>query len=128
MKEAGTKAGNQEIDICEQTSPKPDYSVGVIDWTVPPKGKDCGRKYIPAANLPADFHVWSCEFTPTVVKFFFDGKWVYQVDAAKFVPGDQNIWLTSIANTKVDDTKLPTEADFDYVRYYAPSGAPTNAR
>ncbi len=48
----GTKVAAQEIDICEQTSPKPEYSAGVIDWARPdhPKGLDFGRKYIPATG------------------------------------------------------------------------------
>ena len=37
--------------------------------------------------------------------------------------GEQHIWLTSIASNlgktdKVDDTKLPAAAQFDYVRFY----------
>ena len=118
----GTKGAAQEIDICEQTSPKPTYSAGVIDWGLPafPKGLNFGRKYIPAPGLPEDFHVWSCEFTHAKVKFFFDGKLTHEVDATKFKHRDENIWLTAIATVPVDDSKLPATADFDYVRYYAP--------
>ena len=113
------EGGKQEIDICEQTSVKPDYSVGVIDWNFP-KGKSAGRLYPPAPDLHQNFHVWSCKFTPALVKFYFDGQPVYQIDATTFAHSQQNIWLTAIANTKVDDSKLPAVAEFDYVRFYAP--------
>ena len=84
-------------------------------------------------DLSAGFHVFGCEFTPTTVKYFFDGDLVQTVDvtnvrkkdgtAADFPHGDQNIWLTSIAShlggTKaVDDDKLPATAEFDYVRFF----------
>ena len=114
--------GTQEIDICEQDSVKTTkYSAGVIAWGN--KGKGLGRKYVQTPDLAADFHVWGCEFTPTVVKFFFDGKLTHQTDATKFKQGPQKIWLTCISiglggTHYVDATKLPSEADFDYVRYF----------
>ncbi len=57
------------------------------------------------------------------MSFYFDGRLTHEVDARKFGHGDVNIWLTSIASVPVDDGKLPAEADFDYVRYYAPPDA-----
>lgn len=124
------KLADQEIDICEQDSVKlRGYSAGVIDWSSPTKkGKNFGRKYIKTPDLAADFHVWSCEFTPTAVKFYFDGKLTHQTDATKFPHGEQNIWLTSIglkAGEKlVDDSQLPATADYDYVRFYEKPAAP----
>jgi hypothetical protein len=41
--------------------------------------------------------VWGCEFTPTVVRFFFDGKLTHETDATHFKKGPQNIWLTSLS-------------------------------
>ncbi len=117
--------GTQEIDICEQDSIKATkYSAGVIAWG--DRGKDLGRQYIKTPDLAADFHVWGCEFTPTVVKFFFDGKLTHQVDATKFKQGPQRIWLTSIASGNggaktVDESKLPATAEFDYVRFFEKS-------
>lgn len=118
----------QEIDFCEQDSViTTKYSAGVIAWDQ--RGKDYGRKYVHTPDLAADFHVWGCEFTPTHVRFFFDGKLTHETDAAKFAHGPQNIWLTCIASplggTKsVADNKLPATAEFDYVRYFAPPAAP----
>jgi beta-glucanase (GH16 family) len=114
--------GTQEIDICEQDSVNTTkYSAGVIAWGN--KGKGLGRKYVQTPDLAADFHVWGCEFTPTVVKFFFDGKLTHETDATKFKQGPQRIWLTAISiglgGTKyVDNAKLPSAAEFDYVRFF----------
>jgi beta-glucanase (GH16 family) len=114
--------GTQEIDICEQDSVQTTkYSAGVIAWGN--KGKGLGRKYVQTPDLAADFHVWGCEFTPAVVKFFFDGKLTHQTDATKFKQGPQRIWLTAISigygGTKyVDNSKLPAAAEFDYVRFF----------
>jgi len=125
-----TKAvGTQEIDICEQNSNKlTTYSAGVIAWGN--RGKGMGRKYIKTPDLNADFHVWGCEFTPTVVNFFFDGKLTHQTDATKFKQGPQNIWLTDIACNLdstyfVDKKTLPATAEFDYVRFFAPNSPPS---
>jgi len=121
--DANTKPkGTQEIDICEQDSVKTTkYSAGVIAWGN--RGKGFGRQYVQTPDLAADFHVWGCEFTPTAVKFFFDGKLTHQTDATKFNQGPQNIWLTCIAcglgGTKyVDNNQLPATAQFDYVRFF----------
>ncbi len=78
---------------------------------------------LPTPDLSADFHVFGCEFTPETVKFFMDGVLVETVDATKFPHSDQNVWVSSIAshmgNTpKVDDSALPQEALFDYVRVF----------
>ncbi len=114
----------QEIDICEQDSVDHfGYSAGVIDWSAKSNNRDRGREYHSAPDLSADFHTFGCEFTPTVVRFFFDGKLLNSVDATKFPHNDQNIWLTCIAapngGTKdVDDTALPANAQFDWVRFF----------
>jgi beta-glucanase (GH16 family) len=78
---------------------------------------------VPTPDLSAEFHVFSCEFTPEVAKFFLDGILVQTVDVTKFAHSDQNIWVSSIAshmgNTpKVDDAALPQESLFDYVRVF----------
>ena len=86
-----------------------------------------GRKYYrDTANFSAEFHVWGCEFAADKVKFYLDGKLTHETDATKFPHGQQNIWLTSVAALwgdpvkpkAVDDAKLPTWAEFDWVRFY----------
>ena len=117
----------QEIDFCEQDSVKTTkYSAGVIAWDQ--RGKNYGRKYVQTPDLTNDFHVWGCEFTPTKVRFYFDGELTHETDATKFKQGPENIWLTCIATplggTKyIDDKQLPATAEFDYVRYFAPASA-----
>ncbi|HEX4084232.1 MAG TPA: glycoside hydrolase family 16 protein [Chthoniobacteraceae bacterium] len=120
----GTKPGNtQEIDICEQDSVKhTNFSAGIIAWGNSRRG--IARKYTHTPNLGEGFHVWGCEFTPQSVKFYFDGQLTHQANAAQFKQGPQNIWLTCIAAAfggtgRVDDSKLPAVAEFDYVRFYA---------
>jgi beta-glucanase (GH16 family) len=123
-------AKTQEIDFCEQDSVKTTkYSAGVIAWDQ--RGKNYGRKYVQTPDLAADFHVWGCEFTPTTVRFYFDGQLTHQTDATKFKQGPGNIWLTCIATplggTKyIDDKRLPATAEFDYVRYFAPASSATS--
>ena len=118
------RAARQEIDFCEQDSVKlTDYSAGMIDWSGPKKGANFGRKHVPTPDLSRDFHVWGCEFTATQVRFFFDGKLTHETDARQFAHGGQHVWLTSIAaplggTKQVDETNLPAEAVFDYVRYF----------
>ena len=125
------QAKAQEIDICEQDAANHcSYSAGVIDWSGRggKKSVNFGRVYYrdTTPDFTADFHVWGCEFTPAVVKFFLDGKLTHQTDAAKFPHGEQTVWLTSVAAlwgnpTKpahVDDGGLPAFADFDWVRVY----------
>jgi beta-glucanase (GH16 family) len=124
----------QEIDICEQDSVNNlSYSAGVIDWSGQ-NGKTeegFGRKYFRSPrefvpNFSSDFHVWGCEFTPTVVKFFLDGKLTHQTDATKFPHGEQNVWLTCVGvlwgdpvkPQQIDDHNLPAYAEFDWVRVY----------
>jgi beta-glucanase (GH16 family) len=123
-------AKTQEIDFCEQDSViTTKYSAGVIAWDQ--HGKNYGRQYVHTPDLAADFHVWGCEFTPTTVRFFFDGKLTHETDATKFKQGPQNIWLTCIATPLggthyIDDKRLPETAEFDYVRYFTPPASPAN--
>jgi hypothetical protein len=59
------------------------------------------------------------EFTPTVVNFYFDGELRGSVDATLFTHTPMSIFLTSIGwGAPPDDSKLPSEAQFDYVRYF----------
>jgi len=130
----GPNAAHQELDVIENDSNRLNtYGVNIHKW----RGEHIyfGGKDIETPDLSADFHVFGCEFTPTTVRYFFDGNLVQEVDVTKavrkdgstaeFEHGDQHIWLTSIAShlggTKaVDDTKLPATAEFDYVRFYSP--------
>lgn len=122
----------QELDVIENNSSQlHSYAVNVHKW----RGGHMamGTKTIKTPDLAQDFHVFGCEFTPTTVKYFFDGRLVQTVDVTKavkkddtalpFALGDQNIWLTSIADPQrgpqsMDDSLLPAMAEFDYVRFF----------
>jgi beta-glucanase (GH16 family) len=122
----------QELDVIENDSAHLQrYNATVHKW----KGGHVamGGKSVKTPNLSQDFHVFGCEFTPTTVKYFFDGTLVQTVDVTKAVKkdgttvpfelGDQNIWLTSIADPRhgphpMDDSLLPMAAEFDYVRFF----------
>lgn len=112
----------QEIDICENDSKnKTYYSTNLHNYD--PTHTNSGGQRVTTPNLAETFHTWGCEFTPTVIKFFFEGKLVRTLDATKQKYGDASIWLTTIAASLggtqfVDSTKLPSAAIFDYVRFY----------
>lgn len=148
----GTGAGSacQELDVIENDSINHyGYGVNIHKW----KGMHVpfGGKTIKTPDLAADFHVYGCEFTPSTVNYYFDGELVQSVDITKavmkgnipvdFEHGPQHIWLTSIASPlgrtrAVDDTQLPSAAEFDYVRFYekiavsnsAPTPSPATSR
>lgn len=129
----GPGAAFQELDVIENDSNrKTVYGVNVHRW----KGEHIyfGGKEITTPDLSADFHIFGCEFTPDTVKYYFDGELVQTVNAtravrkdgsvADFEHGDQHIWLTCIAShlggtTRVDDSLLPSAAEFDYVRFFS---------
>ena len=122
----GPAVATQELDVCENDSVNlTNYAVNVHKWNPPPHASH-GHKTVKTPDLSSDFHVFGCEFTKTFVKYYFEGRLVQTVAVTNFTPGDQNIWLTTIASnlggtTRVDDTKLPAAAEFDYVRFYEPT-------
>jgi len=78
----GPNVACQEFDVIENDSNhKNSYGVNVHRW----KGEHIsfGGKTIRTPDLSADFHVFGCEFTPAVVKYFFDGELVQSVDVSK---------------------------------------------
>ena len=117
-----------ELDFCEQDGGDPNYySFGIIN-KMPDSKKgqtwNAGRWVIEdAPDTSADYHVWGCEFTPEVIRFYFDGQLAKEESATNFPHDDMNVWLTSLASTLkgdrwVDDSKLPGAVVFDYVRVY----------
>lgn len=114
-----------ELDVIENDSVTPlKYGVNTHRH-LPTPHLTYGSKSVTTPSLNADFHVFGCEFTPSLIRYFCDGALVQTVDATQFPHNDLNVWLTSIAaplggTTSVDDTKLPASAQFDYVRYFAP--------
>ena len=118
-----------ELDVIENDSiSQTTYGVNTHRH-VPTPHVTYGNRFLTAPSLSEDFHVFGCEFTPTVIRYLFDGTVVQTVNATQFAHDDLNIWLTSVAaplgNTpSVDDTLLPAEAQYDWVRYYEPFAVP----
>ena len=122
--------GPHELDICEHDSYKRDEYKRSLWMRRPKPGsavKPIGSwKAIPTPDLTTGFHTWGCEFTPTTLRYFFDGKEIERWDVSNYEHGPQRIYLTSIAaklgpNGKTGDpvdAELPACAEFDYVRFY----------
>ena len=116
-----TPTAFQEIDICENDSKyKTKYGTNLHNWNG--VHIETGGKTIATPDLSADFHVFGCDFSPTEVSYYFDGKLVNVIDATKRKHSDASIWLTTIASAAggfdVDQTALPSEAIYDYARFY----------
>lgn len=115
-----------ELDAIENDSVTPlKYGVNTHRH-LPTPHLTYGSKNVVTPSLNEDYHVFGCEFTPTLIRYFFEGKVVQTVNATQFPHNELNIWLTSIAaplggTTSVDDTKLPAAALFDYARFFAPA-------
>ena len=134
MMQNGPKRGRddrfQEIDVCEQDSIEPrSYSA---NWHSYKPHVSFGVKRITGPDLSLGFHVYGAEFTPRQVRFYFDDQPVHTIDVSGVPHYEQHIWLTSIASwlhktASVDDSVLPEEALFDWVRYYRRDGAETAA-
>jgi len=119
-----------ELDVIENDSVTPLQYYVNIHRHLPTPHTQIGTKYIDTPSLSENFHVFGCEFTPTTVRYFFNGALVQTVNTTQLPTNDMNIWLTSIAaplggTTSVDDSQLPAVALFDYVRYYEPFPVPT---
>lgn len=122
--------GPHELDVCEHDSWKHDIYKRSL-WMRNPKAgtnlKPIGSwKAIPTPDLTTEFHTWGCEFTPTDLRYFFDGKEIEHWDVSGYEHGPQHILLTSIAaklgaNGKTGDpvdAELPAAVEFDFVRFY----------
>lgn len=111
-----------EIDIFENDSKHPD-SYEIALHTFPGGHVSVFGQTVQTSNINKEFVVLACEYTPNYVKYYMNGKEVKNLDTSNFPKGPVNIKMTSIASwlggTKsVDDTKLPSTAIFDYVKYY----------
>jgi beta-glucanase (GH16 family) len=112
-----------ELDAIENDSITPlKYGVNTHRH-LPTPHRTYGNKNVVTPSLSANYHVFGCEFTPTLIRYFFEGNVVQTVNATQFPHNDLNIWLTSIAaplggTTSVDDSKLPAAALYDYARFF----------
>lgn len=119
-----------ELDFCEQDGGDPHFfSFGVINQSRYHQRKNrqswnAGRWVIEdAPDTSADFHVWSCEFTPEITRFYFDGRLTKELSSAGFPHDEMSVWMSVIASTLkgdrwVDELKLPNAVLCDYIRVY----------
>lgn len=121
-----TNAVHIELDVVENDSSYPHhYQTDTHRWRPAPHQK-FGTGKIISTNSLAGFHVYGLEFTPTDLRYFFDGKLVSATAASQFEHNDVNIWLTCLAGklgrktTGVDDSQLPAETQYGYVRFFKP--------
>ncbi len=130
MKNSGQSEGNrQEIDVCEHDT-KDQTSYGTNLHIHAPAHKGLAGRRVKTPNLSKGFHTLGCEFTPTEIRNYFDGKLVSVMDATHFKHDTMSIWLTTVGwaklpwsnKEKIDDSKLPAFADFEYVRFFEKQG------
>jgi acyl-CoA thioesterase I len=130
MKNASKSEGNrQEIDICEHDT-KDQTSYGTNLHIHAPDHKGLAGRRVKTPDLSEGFHTWGCEFTPTEIRQYFDGKLVGVMNATSFKHDSMSIWLTTVGwanlpwneKEKIDDSKLPAFADFEYVRFFEKQG------
>jgi len=111
-----------EIDILENDSKHSD-SYEIAFHTYPGGHVSVFGQTVRTADMSQEFVVLACEYTPSCVKYYMNGKEVKNLETSKLPKGPVNIWMTSIASwlggTKsVDEMKLPSAAIFDYLKYY----------
>jgi len=113
--------GRQEIDICEHDSGSTGYHCGLHSWGASKDRlvKDPPAKGIRLPDAGKDFHVWGMDFTQQTVNFYLDGRLVGSTDPSFFTNTPGNIWVTSLGFKQIDVKYVPSEAEFDYVRFFA---------
>ncbi|WP_419999790.1 family 16 glycosylhydrolase [Streptomyces boninensis] len=114
-----------EVDGFETDSVNPTKtSHNVHAWTGPTAdgAKHWGSGHYDTGTDLRDWHTYGFDWSETGVKFYLDGVLKY---SAAYAPSAGthdyvSLWLTSIAYgaTPPDTAKLPSAAQFDYVRYW----------
>ncbi len=127
----GTANDGAEIDIVEGIKEN-EYSLGLHwDGYIKPAHKSNGRP-IKAINMhETEYHIYGFEWTPTFLKFYFDGKVVAEMTDPKLIPHvahfiyfsgscfGQNNWVDGdIRNNPFIQKGNIDKAYIDYVRVY----------
>ncbi len=119
-----------ELDFCEQDGGDPHFfSFGIINQSRYHQKENrqswnAGRWVVEdAPDTSAGFNVWSCEFTPETIRFYFNGRLTKELSSYGFPHDSMSVWFSVIASTLkgdrwVDESKLPNEVLCDYVRVY----------
>ena len=114
-----TEIDGFEID---SASPQTISHEGVLTW----KGNGVSNSYSAGTSVGTgqdltQWHTYGIDWEETGVTFYLDGVVTHtsSYPPSAWTHDYTNIWLTSIAyGTSPDTTKLPSEVQFDYARYY----------
>ncbi|MDQ8180343.1 sulfatase-like hydrolase/transferase [Pelagicoccus sp. SDUM812005] len=113
-----------ELDPAENDSSDPyHFQTDAHRW-LPGDHRKYGTKQIHTDKPLTEFNVYGLEFTPEVLRYFFNGELVSETDASIFAHNDVNVWLTCLAGklgkktTGVDDTQLPAQTQYQYFRFF----------
>ena len=85
------------------------------------------KRYVLPFNPHADFHTYAFVWTPTYIAWSVDGAEVYRQTGEHIAKMNSpqklmmNVWPSSSVGWagKIDETKFPLEAAYDYVKYYS---------
>jgi hypothetical protein len=85
------------------------------------------KRYVLPFNPHDDFHVYAFTWTPNYIAWSVDGVEVYRQTGAHVAKMNSpqklmmNVWPSSSVAWagKIDETKFPIEATYDYVKYYS---------
>ncbi len=113
-----------ELDPAENDSSDPyHYQTDAHRW-LPKDHRKFGTKQIHPTKPLTEFNVFALEFTPDVLRYFFNGELVSETDASIFEHNDVNVWLTCLAGklgkktTGVDESQLPAQTQYQYFRFF----------
>lgn len=120
-----------EIDIMEHVNTE-NTVLGTVHWDSNGNYAQYGGN---TTTTPADFHVYSIEWTPSFIKWFVDGVFYHEINIANGAGGTDEFQgpfflLLNMAvggnlpGQTVDDSKFPATMAVDYVRVYQLTNTP----
>lgn len=123
--------GGGEIDVLENVGFDPDKAVFTVHSTKKDgTGHGSWGESIVVPNLPASYHVYSIEWSPSLIEWKMDGKSVHALSKndthdVKWVFDKSQYLLLNLAiggswggQQGVDDSIYPARYEIDYVRVY----------
>ncbi|HEX8327885.1 MAG TPA: family 16 glycosylhydrolase [Hymenobacter sp.] len=121
-----------EIDIMEHINTE-NRVLGTVHWDNNGSYAQYGGN---TATTPADYHVYSVEWTPTFIKWFVDGAQYHEINIANGAGGTDEFQrpfflLLNLAvagnlpGQTVDESRLPATMFVDYVRVFQKTGTTT---
>lgn len=117
-----------EIDAIEYNGGSPTVAATTVHWYLGGNHyyNEGGDKTDTGLDLSTSYHTYGMEWTPTVIRFFFDGRLTKQVATPPdgHVPMGTHVvlYLSSWGGGATAATPRTAKAYVDYVRIYAPPG------